>query len=71
MNKLSVGDLVKVVAKSPRFSWGQVTPKCVGRVLGINGDTVTINFPKNTRWKGLISELGYVEDYSSVNTKDN
>lgn len=65
---ISVGDRVRVKAQvgTPKYKWGSVTHRSVGVVIGIesNGD-ITVNFPEQNRWTGLLAEMERVEPSES------
>lgn len=46
----------------PRYKWGQVTYNSVGVITAIsrNGKDVTVNYPEQNNWTGLISEMEMV-----------
>lgn len=64
---IKVGDKVKVKSSvaTPRYKWGFVTHDSVGIVTGIsaNGQNITVNFPKQNNWTGLVSEMEIVPSY--------
>lgn len=45
-----------------RYKWGQVTHNSVGVITAIsrNGKDVTVNYPEQANWTGLISEMEIV-----------
>ncbi|XP_043075914.1 tripartite motif-containing protein 6 isoform X2 [Puntigrus tetrazona] len=62
---IKVGDKVRVKPsiKTPKFDWGTVTHKSVGVVKDIKSDqSLIIDFPESTSWKGLLSEMEPVPD---------
>ncbi|XP_050303138.1 E3 ubiquitin-protein ligase HERC2 [Anthonomus grandis grandis] len=58
---IKVGDKVRVkpTVNTPRYKWGYVTHDSVGVVAAIspNGHDVTVDFPKQQNWTGLLSEM--------------
>ncbi|XP_033632375.1 E3 ubiquitin-protein ligase HERC2-like [Asterias rubens] len=63
-SNIKVGDRVrvKVNVSSPKYKWGSVTHQSVGTVTGFNanGKDVTVNFPQQPHWTGLVSEMELV-----------
>ncbi|KAG5897066.1 hypothetical protein JTB14_025882 [Gonioctena quinquepunctata] len=63
-SSIKVGDKVRVksTVTSPRYKWGYVTHDTVGVVSAIspNGHDLTVDFPKQQNWTGLISEMEIV-----------
>ncbi|KAF5270348.1 hypothetical protein FQR65_LT05536 [Abscondita terminalis] len=61
---IKIGDKVRVkpTVTTPRYKWGYVTHDSVGIVTTIsaNGHDVTVDFPKQLNWTGLISEMEIV-----------
>ncbi|KAK9747381.1 Regulator of chromosome condensation (RCC1) repeat [Popillia japonica] len=61
---IKVGDKVRVkpTISTPRYKWGYVTHDSVGMVTSIssNGHDLTVDFPKQSNWTGLISEMELV-----------
>ncbi|KAF5273445.1 hypothetical protein FQA39_LY07462 [Lamprigera yunnana] len=61
---IKVGDKVRVkpTIATPRYKWGYVTHDSVGiiTVISANGHDVTVDFPKQLNWTGLISEMEIV-----------
>ncbi|XP_018562377.1 E3 ubiquitin-protein ligase HERC2 isoform X2 [Anoplophora glabripennis] len=61
---IKVGDKVRVKPNviTPRYKWGYVTHDSVGVVTAIapNGHDLTVDFPKQQNWTGLISEMEIV-----------
>ncbi|XP_060526978.1 E3 ubiquitin-protein ligase HERC2 [Cylas formicarius] len=58
---IKVGDRVRVkpTVATPRYKWGYATHDSVGVVTAIaaNGHDVTVDFPKQQQWTGLLSEM--------------
>ncbi|XP_044756400.1 E3 ubiquitin-protein ligase HERC2 [Coccinella septempunctata] len=63
-SSVKVGDKVRVksTVTTPRYKWGCVTHDSVGVVTAIspNGHDLTVDFPKQPNWTGLISEMEIV-----------
>lgn len=63
-SSIKVGDKVRVKASisTPRYKWGYVTHESIGIVTGIspNGHDLTVDFPKQQNWTGLINEMEIV-----------
>ncbi|KAL1138806.1 hypothetical protein AAG570_008868, partial [Ranatra chinensis] len=61
---IKVGDRVRVKPSVtvPKFKWGYIDYTSVGVVTGISysGRRVTVNFPQQSNWTGLISEMELV-----------
>lgn len=61
---IKVGDRVRVkpTVATPRYKWGYVTHECVGVVTAVapNGHDVTVDFPKQDNWTGLVAEMEVV-----------
>lgn len=61
---IKIGDKVRVrpSVTVPKFKWGYIDHNSVGVVTGIsyNGRRVTVNFPEQSNWTGLISEMEVV-----------
>nr|KAF7263608.1 hypothetical protein GWI33_001634 [Rhynchophorus ferrugineus] len=61
---IKIGDKVRVkpTVTTPRYKWGYVTHDSVGMVTAIspNGHDVTVDFPKQQNWTGLLSEMEVV-----------
>ena len=47
---------------SPRYKWGSITHQSVGvvRTLNRNGLDMTVDFPEQANWTGLMSEMELV-----------
>lgn len=58
-----LGDRVRVRpdVATPRFDWGLVKPLDVGQLVVFNGDDALVDFPRQTGWRGKLSELERVE----------
>ncbi|XP_063244096.1 E3 ubiquitin-protein ligase HERC2 isoform X2 [Bacillus rossius redtenbacheri] len=61
---IKVGDKVKVKQsiKNPKYKWGSVNHNSVGVVTRISssGRDVTVDFPQQSNWTGLMSEMELV-----------
>ncbi|KAL1491483.1 hypothetical protein ABEB36_012074 [Hypothenemus hampei] len=61
---IKIGDKVRVkpTVTTPRYKWGYVTHDSVGIVTAIspNGHDVTVDFPRQQNWTGLLSEMEVV-----------
>uniref|UniRef100_A0A2C9K806 HECT-type E3 ubiquitin transferase n=1 Tax=Biomphalaria glabrata TaxID=6526 RepID=A0A2C9K806_BIOGL len=61
---IKVGDKVRVKASvtKPTYKWGSVTHSSVGTVTAIipNGRDITVDFPQQLHWTGVISEMELV-----------
>ncbi|GFN81530.1 E3 ubiquitin-protein ligase herc2-like, partial [Plakobranchus ocellatus] len=61
---IKVGDKVRVKpsVKKPTYKWGSVTHASIGTVTGImiNGQDITVDFPQQAHWTGVISEMELV-----------
>lgn len=61
---IKVGDRVRVKPSvtTPKYKWGSVNHGSVGTVVSIspNGKDVKVDFPQQTNWTGLISEMEVV-----------
>ncbi|CAH1776574.1 unnamed protein product, partial [Owenia fusiformis] len=58
------GDRVRVKPSvcTPKYMWGSVTHRSIGTVTAIspNGKDVTVDFPQQTHWTGLLCEMELV-----------
>eukprot|EP00435_Cladocopium_sp_Y103_P062253 s978_g23.t2 len=61
---IRVGSLVRVrdTVSSPRYSWGSVSRGEVGRVVLLQDDGVRIDFPSQSGWHGVLSEMELCEE---------
>ncbi|CAH1402584.1 unnamed protein product [Nezara viridula] len=61
---IKIGDKVRVrpSVTVPKFKWGYIDHNSIGVVTGISysGRRVTVNFPEQSNWTGLISEMEVV-----------
>ncbi|XP_061183765.1 E3 ubiquitin-protein ligase HERC2-like isoform X1 [Saccostrea echinata] len=62
--KISVGDKVHVKPNvvTPTYKWGSVSHNCIGTVTAINanGRDLTVDFPQQSHWTGVIDEMEIV-----------
>jgi E3 ubiquitin-protein ligase HERC2 len=62
-----VGDRVRVRASvtTPKYKWGSVNHRSVGLVSAIspNGRDLTVDFPMQCNWAGLVSEMEAVPSF--------
>lgn len=63
---------VKENVINPKYGWGyHVNHESVGTVVSVDFLNAIVDFPLNSRWKALVSEMELADlDYSSINTKD-
>lgn len=66
-SSIRVGDTVRVKAsvKSPKHGWGEASHESVGVVTALKGDDVTVRFPEQAGWIGVISEMELVHEADS------
>ncbi|KAI4898736.1 hypothetical protein NFI96_007112 [Prochilodus magdalenae] len=59
---IKVGDNVRVKpsVETPKHKWGGVSHQSVGRVKSLDGETMTVDFPEYSSWKGIASEMELV-----------
>ncbi|KAI8508669.1 E3 ubiquitin-protein ligase herc2, partial [Branchiostoma belcheri] len=61
---VKVGDKVRVKRSvtTPKYKWGSVTHNSIGVVTAFsaNGKDVTVDFPEQSHWTGLVSEMELV-----------
>ncbi|XP_012936715.1 E3 ubiquitin-protein ligase HERC2 [Aplysia californica] len=61
---IKVGDKVRVKPSvtKPTYKWGSVTHSSIGTVTAIipNGRDITVDFPQQSHWTGVISEMELV-----------
>uniref|UniRef100_A0A0A9VNP3 HECT-type E3 ubiquitin transferase n=2 Tax=Lygus hesperus TaxID=30085 RepID=A0A0A9VNP3_LYGHE len=61
---IKIGDKVRVrpSVTVPKFKWGYIDHNSIGVVTGVSysGRRVTVNFPEQSNWTGLISEMEVV-----------
>ncbi|XP_077868707.1 E3 ubiquitin-protein ligase HERC2-like [Saccoglossus kowalevskii] len=63
-SNIKVGDRVRVkhTVASPKYKWGSATHQSIGTVTAIsaNGRDITVDFPQQSHWIGLVSEMELV-----------
>eukprot|EP01013_Petalomonas_cantuscygni_P005253 TRINITY_DN157_c0_g1_i3.p1 TRINITY_DN157_c0_g1~~TRINITY_DN157_c0_g1_i3.p1 ORF type:complete len:1165 (-),score=190.89 TRINITY_DN157_c0_g1_i3:1625-5119(-) len=52
---------VKLDVGTPRFEWGATKKGDVGTVTAVSDGVVTVNFPAQNGWRGVVSEMEVVE----------
>ncbi|TSK42064.1 E3 ubiquitin-protein ligase HERC2 [Bagarius yarrelli] len=61
---IKIGDKVRVkqTVTTPKYKWGSVTHRSVGAVkaFSANGKDVIVDFPQQSHWTGLLSEMELV-----------
>ncbi len=61
---IKIGDKVRVKSNvsTPKYKWGSVSHRSVGSVTAIsaNGRDVTVDFPQQSHWTGLLQEMELV-----------
>ncbi|XP_067239104.1 E3 ubiquitin/ISG15 ligase TRIM25 isoform X4 [Chanodichthys erythropterus] len=59
---IKIGDkvCVKPSVETPKYLWGSVNHKSIGRVISVQGETVTVDFPEQEGWIGEVSEVELV-----------
>ncbi|MGH0142689.1 UNVERIFIED_CONTAM: hypothetical protein FKN15_076572 [Acipenser sinensis] len=61
---VKIGDKVRVKASvtTPKYKWGSVTHRSVGAIkaFSANGKDVIVDFPQQSHWTGLLSEMELV-----------
>ncbi|XP_043927990.1 E3 ubiquitin-protein ligase HERC2 [Protopterus annectens] len=61
---IKIGDKVRVKASvtTPKYKWGSVTLRSVGvvKAFSANGKDVIVDFPQQSHWTGLLSEMELV-----------
>ncbi|XP_051731605.1 uncharacterized protein LOC127502618 [Ctenopharyngodon idella] len=59
---IKIGDkvCVKPSVETPKYLWGSVKRKSIGRVINVQGETVTVDFPEQEGWIGEVSEMDLV-----------
>ena len=64
---IKVGDRVRVrpTVSTPKYKWGSVNHRSIGIVSSIspNGRDLTVDFPMQSNWTGLISEMEVVPSF--------
>ncbi|XP_016303538.1 tripartite motif-containing protein 65 isoform X3 [Sinocyclocheilus anshuiensis] len=66
-SNIKIGDKVRVKPSvvSPTHKWGAVTHKSIGVVKKIQGDSLTVDFPEQKNWTGIVSEMEIVASADS------
>lgn len=63
-DNIKVGDRVRVKpgVTTPKYKWGSVTHRSIGIVTAISANSrdVTVDFPQQAHWTGLLSEMELV-----------
>ncbi|ROI33829.1 E3 ubiquitin/ISG15 ligase TRIM25 [Anabarilius grahami] len=56
---IKIGDkvCVKPSVETPKYLWGSVNHKSIGRVINVQGETITVDFPEQEGWIGEVSEM--------------
>uniref|UniRef100_A0A1A8PRE6 E3 ubiquitin-protein ligase HERC2 n=3 Tax=Nothobranchius rachovii TaxID=451742 RepID=A0A1A8PRE6_9TELE len=61
---IKIGDKVRVkpAVTTPKYKWGSVTHRSVGvvKAFSANGKDVIVDFPQQSHWTGLLSEMELV-----------
>jgi ribosomal protein L21E len=63
--QFKVGDKIKLtiaLGKSPHYGWGGVNNGDIGEITRVGDNRLTVDFPSQDRWDGLISEFTLVTD---------
>ncbi|KAL1253680.1 hypothetical protein QQF64_015909 [Cirrhinus molitorella] len=66
-SNIKVGDKVRVKPSvaTPTHKWGAVTHKSIGVVKKVQGDSLTVDFPEQKNWTGIVSEMEIVASAAS------
>ncbi|XP_076873379.1 E3 ubiquitin/ISG15 ligase TRIM25-like isoform X2 [Brachyhypopomus gauderio] len=58
-SSIKIGDRVhvKTTVDTPKHGWGEISHKSVGVVTALKGTDVTVAFPEQKRWLGVLSEV--------------
>ncbi|MGG4217539.1 hypothetical protein ABEW32_04815 [Paenibacillus jamilae] len=62
---IEVGSTVRLTieeGKTPRYTWGSARNGAIGKVTSISGDSARVDFPAQSHWHALLSELTLVTD---------
>ncbi|XP_039549152.1 tripartite motif-containing protein 5-like isoform X2 [Pimephales promelas] len=72
-SNIKIGDKVRVKPSvvTPTHKWGAVTHKSIGVVKKIQGESLTVDFPEQKNWTGLVSEMEIVAGADSDIKCDN
>uniref|UniRef100_A0A3Q3VWY8 E3 ubiquitin-protein ligase HERC2 n=1 Tax=Mola mola TaxID=94237 RepID=A0A3Q3VWY8_MOLML len=64
LSHIKIGDKVRVkpAVTTPKYKWGSVTHRSVGvvKAFSANGKDVIVDFPQQSHWTGLLSEMELV-----------
>ncbi|KAK2884232.1 hypothetical protein Q8A67_017869 [Cirrhinus molitorella] len=61
---------VKSSVKDPKHGWGSVTHKSIGVIKRIQGESLIVDFPEQTDWTGVTSEMELINSDVSGNLMD-
>ncbi|XP_073708853.1 uncharacterized protein ftr79 [Garra rufa] len=61
---------VKSSVKDPKHGWGSVTHNSIGVIKRIQGESLTVDFPEQTDWTGVTSEMELINSDASGNLMD-
>ncbi|KAK7150333.1 hypothetical protein R3I93_011552 [Phoxinus phoxinus] len=66
-SNIKIGDKVRVKPSvvTPTHKWGAVTHKSIGVVKKIQGESLTVDFPEQKNWTGIVSEMEIVASADS------
>ncbi|XDV42172.1 hypothetical protein PO909_010885 [Leuciscus waleckii] len=66
-SNIKIGDTVRVKPSvvTPTHKWGAVTHKSIGVVKKIQGESLTVDFPEQKNWTGIVSEMEIVASADS------
>ncbi|XP_041440166.1 E3 ubiquitin-protein ligase HERC2 isoform X2 [Xenopus laevis] len=71
---IKIGDKVRVKASvtTPKYKWGSVTHRSVGvvKAFSANGKDVIVDYPQQSHWTGLLSEMELVPSIHAEVTCD-
>ncbi|XP_016372138.1 tripartite motif-containing protein 5-like isoform X2 [Sinocyclocheilus rhinocerous] len=61
-SNIKIGDKVRVKPSvvTPTHKWGAITHKSIGVVKKIQGESLTVDFPEQKNWTGIVSEMEIV-----------
>ncbi|XP_016150349.1 E3 ubiquitin-protein ligase KEG isoform X2 [Sinocyclocheilus grahami] len=61
-SNIKIGDKVRVKPSvvTPTHKWGSITLKSIGVVKKIQGESLTVDFPEQKNWTGIVSEMEIV-----------
>lgn len=62
---IEVGSTVRLTIKDgeePRYTWGSARNGAIGKVTSISGDSARVDFPAQSYWHALLTELTLVSD---------